>query len=423
MRFFKSYIVFFVLLCACVSKQNRYTVKPTKSISNPDNELLEVNAVVYNDTENSSVVYLSIDNENLIYKRPDTTIQFYAEMKIKYEVSNEASPKKITDSASFKLLDRADEQIQTKNILSKFKIKTESGESFNLTISVTDENKKTQYTQNVLINRKNYLSRQNFLITADNKVSYKNSFLPNQNVNIQLNSLSRASATVDCFFKEFAIALPPFSNKINEEFKYKPDSSFTISLTTSNLSIKMPETGFYHLRFDPASNNGLSLYTYDEAFPGVSNIKEMILCTRYIMTKQEYETCTASEDQKAAIDKFWLALGGSNERAKELLKRYYNRVKEANKLYTSYNKGWKTDRGMIFIVFGRPSHVYKNNHTETWVYGIESNPSSFRFVFHKEQSPFSNNDYTLDRNQYYKDQWYLAVDYWRQGRIYNVFEK
>jgi hypothetical protein len=219
MRFFKSYIVFFVLLCACVSKQNRYTVKPTKSISNPDNELLEVNAVVYNDTENSSVVYLSIDNENLIYKRPDTTIQFYAEMKIKYEVSNEASPKKITDSASFKLLDRADEQIQTKNILSKFKIKTESGESFNLTISVTDENKKTQYTQNVLINRKNYLSRQNFLITADNKVSYKNSFLPNQNVNIQLNSLSRASATVDCFFKEFAIALPPFSNKINEEFK------------------------------------------------------------------------------------------------------------------------------------------------------------------------------------------------------------
>ena len=159
-------------------------------------------------------------------------------MKIKYEVSNEASPKKITDSASFKLLDRADEQIQTKNILSKFKIKTESGESFNLTISVTDENKKTQYTQNVLINRKNYLSRQNFLITADNKVSYKNSFLPNQNVNIQLNSLSRASATVDCFFKEFAIALPPFSNKINEEFKYKPDSSFTISLTTSNLSDK-----------------------------------------------------------------------------------------------------------------------------------------------------------------------------------------
>lgn len=423
MRFFNSYILFFVLLCACVSKQNRYTVKPTKSITNPDNELLEVNAVVFNETENSSLVFLSIDNENLIYKRPDTTIQFYAEMKIKYEVANEASPKKIIDSASYKLLDRSDEQIQTKNILSKFKIKTESGENFNLTISVTDENKKTQYTQSLLINRKNYLSRQNFLITADNKVSYKNSFLPNQNVNIQLNTLSRNSATVDCFFKEFAIALPPFSNKVNEEFKYKPDSSFTISLSASNLSIKMPETGFYHLRFDPTSNDGLSLYTYDEAFPGVSNIKEMILCTRYIMTKQEYETCTVAEDQKAAIDKFWLALGGSNERAKELLKRYYNRVKEANKLYTSYNKGWKTDRGMIFIVFGRPSHIYKNNHTETWVYGIESNPSSFRFVLHKEQNPFSNNDYILDRNQYYKDQWYLAVDYWRQGRIYNVFEK
>ena len=122
-------------------------------------------------------------------------------MKIKYEVSNEASPKKITDSASFKLLDRADEQIQTKNILSKFKIKTESGESFNLTISVTDENKKTQYTQNVLINRKNYLSRQNFLITADNKVSYKNSFCVKSN-HVKFVTSSR---------NFFPIALPSFS--------------------------------------------------------------------------------------------------------------------------------------------------------------------------------------------------------------------
>lgn len=423
MRFFTSYILFLALLSACVPKQNRYTVKPTKSITNPDNELLEVNAVVFNETDFSSIVYLSIDNENLIYKRPDTTVQFYAEMKIIYELINEASPRKIIDSSSFKLLDRSEEQIQTKKILSRFKVKTEPGNNYSLMISVTDENKKTQYSQNITINRKNYLSRQNFLITADNMVSYKNSFLPFQTVNVQLNTLSKSSATVDCFFKEFAIALPPFSTKVLEEFKYKPDSSFTINLSASNITIKMPENGFYHLRFDPANNDGLSLYTYDEAFPGVSNIKEMILCTRYIMTKQEYETCNAAEDQKADIDKFWLALGGSNERAKELLKRYYNRVKEANKLYTSYNKGWKTDRGMIFIVFGKPTHLYKSNYSETWVYGIESNPSSFRFTFHKEQSPFTNNDFVLERSQFYKDQWYLAVDYWRQGRIYNVFEK
>jgi GWxTD domain-containing protein len=136
------------------------------------------------------------------------------------------------------------------------------------------------------------------------------------------------------------------------------------------------------------------------------------------MNKEEFESCKNANDKKAAIDNFWITIAGSKERARELLKRYYGRVKEANKYYSSYTQGWKTDRGIIFIVFGPPTSVYKNKNNETWVYGIESNPNSVHFNFIKTKNPFSDNDYILERSVYLKDPYYTAVDYWRQGRIY-----
>ncbi|HRD38102.1 MAG TPA: GWxTD domain-containing protein, partial [Bacteroidia bacterium] len=106
------------------------------------------------------------------------------------------------------------------------------------------------------------------------------------------------------------------------------------------------------------------------------------------------------------------------ERAKTLLKRYYARVTESNKLFTSYLPGWKTDRGMIYIVFGAPNNMYKFNGGETWVYGEETQSYAVRFHFKKVINPFSDNDYIMERNEYYKEAWYRAVDYWRQGHIY-----
>jgi hypothetical protein len=101
-----------------------------------------------------------------------------------------------------------------------------------------------------------------------------------------------------------------------------------------------------------------------------------------------------------------------------LLKRYYGRVKEANKYYTSYTQGWKTDRGMVFVVFGKPTNMYMTSKGEVWVYGMETSMNSIRFVFNKTENPFSDNDYILERSQFFKDPWYSAVDYWRQGHVY-----
>jgi hypothetical protein len=73
---------------------------------------------------------------------------------------------------------------------------------------------------------------------------------------------------------------------------------------------------------------------------------------------------------------------------------------------------------MIFIVFGAPTNMYKFPNGEQWVYGIETQPNAVRFNFKKMLNPFTDNDYALERDDYYKIHWYQAVDYWRQGHIY-----
>jgi GWxTD domain-containing protein len=408
-----------VLLTCQTNKQ--YTSRPTKSLVNPDSDLLEVNAVAYHLNDSVTTAYLEIKNENLLYKRPDTTQAFYAELKVSYKLLAEQNSKKILDSSSFYIFERSEgEHVKIQSLYSQFKLKVPRGSNYYLETEIYDLNKRTKYFKGLNIYKTNSFSEQNFLVTRGDTVIFKNVFFSGDEAVVRFSGASVSQVTVDCFLKEFGPALPPFSTKPSDELKYKPDSVFILKLRGDNYSLKMPEKGFYHIKADPKTDEGITLFTYDRTFPGVSNSHEMISCTRYIMNREEFETCknAIEEEKKSCIDDFWLNLGGSNERAKELLRRYYGRVKEANKNYTSYTQGWKSDRGMVFIVFGPPTNVYRSKKDEIWVYGNEANPSVLRLIFNKAENPLSDNDFVMERSQFYKEAWYTAVEYWRQGLIY-----
>ena len=36
---------------------------------------------------------------------------------------------------------------------------------------------------------------------------------------------------------------------------------------------------------------------------------------------------------------------------------YYARIRIANERYSHYTEGWKTDMGMVFIIYGEPSSI------------------------------------------------------------------
>jgi GWxTD domain-containing protein len=93
----------------------------------------------------------------------------------------------------------------------------------------------------------------------------------------------------------------------------------------------------------------------------VSDLDEAIKQLRYISRESELDSLleapTLSEKQ-TRFKEFWKKRDPSPDTPKnELMEEYYRRVAFTNKRFTRYRPGWKTDMGMIFIIFGPPNTV------------------------------------------------------------------
>lgn len=383
-----------------------------------ENNELNTKLGVYHISDSVSLLFYDIANDALIYKKNDTSAFFYSHCKLFYRISREASYRPISDSGSIDIYDRQ-MTVEAKHLSGYMYIRTLQGNAYFSEVTVTDGNKKAQYVYPIYIDKTSKDTRQNFLIRDSRQEIHFNSyFSPGETVYIETQTHPETLYTIDYFYKDFKIAKPPFSPEPMEHFSYKPDSSFSVSKTKNNIVLELPGQGFYHLKTNDATKEGVTLLVFESSYPKISNSEQMVLATRYIMNKKEFDVCMAADDKKTAIDQFWIDIGGSNERARELIRRYYNRVEESNRLFTSYREGWKTDRGMVYIVFGAPSSVAKRKNGEVWTYGDSGNPNSISFSFVKVINPFSDNDYSLERSEILKMPWYQAVDFWRQGRIY-----
>ncbi|HOM91208.1 MAG TPA: GWxTD domain-containing protein, partial [Bacteroidia bacterium] len=233
-----------------------------------------------------------------------------------------------------------------------------------------------------------------------------------QNANVQL------PLWVRCFYRNYPIAEPPFSSKPPLVFKYASDSSFQlVSDADKFYNLNINRYGMYQLQYDTLLKSGAALFNFGGEFPAVTTIEPMVSALRYITTLNEFNKIQQEDDKKEAVDQFWIDVSGSKERARFLIKIFYSRMQNANRFFTSYLEGWKTDRGMIYLIFGSPKTVYRTSDTEYWDYGFFKGYGSLNFSFRKMANPFTNNDYVLVRSAAYEPVWYMAVDHWRQGRI------
>ena len=152
-------------------------------------------------------------------------------------------------------------------------------------------------------------------------------------------------------------------------------------------------------------------------FPHVRSVDDLIECSRYITSRAEYERMMGSDDPKAALDAFWLDCADEVPRAKSLINTFYDRVEEANLYFSGLKEGWRTDRGMVHIVFGVPTKVRRYSGQEWWIYGEEGTPNAVTFRFTRVPNELDANHYELDRSVTYRSAWDRMVTSWRNGRI------
>ncbi len=160
-----------------------------------------------------------------------------------------------------------------------------------------------------------------------------------------------------------------------------------------------------------------------EDFPLVSGIDQMVESLIYIAREKELNEIRDAptlEEKRRRFDAFWGSLVSNRQVAENLLKQYYSRIEEANLLFTSHKEGWKTDRGMVYILLGAPVYVEVQFDTEVWYYSYSDRDPMNTFVFRrvrtlKGQETFQN--YILARRPEYERTWTRAVSRWRDGSI------
>ncbi len=413
-------LIAIAFISACKSGEKAATNKNVAGIYMPGLNLIDPEHVVFHKNDTLSELYFRLSSEDILYtkKRGDST--FSANLLIQYELVDK-STNAITDSASVPFIDYGDGK-EKKYLDGLINLKTTPNKAYDLVITFNDINRDQFIRKRIGVNRLDIYNYQNFLLLDSNQnVVFKNHFNTNDKVLITKNEANPAlSILLKYYSTNLPIAKPPFSVDENEEpLVFKPNFSSRLDFDSVNmLSYVIEKKGLYHFQASESVKTGPTIFNFQENFPKVKSLENMVGPMRYISTKKEFELLHDSLNPKKAMDDFWLTIAGSNDRARTLIREYYNRVENANNYFTSYLEGWKTDRGIIYIIFGSPNVVYKNKDYENWIYGEENNMMSISFVFHKVNNPVSDNDFSLSRSPMFKNAWFRAVDSWRNGRIY-----
>lgn len=410
-------ITAFLVGCSSVEKLSN---RDFADVYRKNSKLIDPDFAVYHLDDLKTEIYFKINTESLVYVENPREKTFTGKVKIAYRLYENFESRTLIDSASTVIEDET-EEVKEKNIYGKFELKIPSGKDYVLLVTSGDVNRDRQ-TQNLIdIQKTSALTRQNFKVT-DKKTGhmlFRNYIHADDVIQIEYNMLTAAAdLKIDYFDNSFPVTPPPFALDVDGPPSMRPASSKALRLSGENKATFSPDAfGLYHFKVSNESLDGLTLFYFDDKFPIIKNVSEMASALRFITSKNEYEAINEHRNLKTAVDSFWLNTAGSKTRARELIKAYYNRVQNANVFFSSYKEGWKTDRGIIYMIFGPPNMVYKSAQSEAWVYGEANNHLSVNFVFNKTQSPFTQNNYMLRRSPNYKNPWYRAVETWRQGRV------
>ena len=214
------------------------------------------------------------------------------------------------------------------------------------------------------------------------------------------------------FYKtDFPVASPPFTEKGAHVDRFMfADSSFHVD---HGQKIVLKSKGLYLVQQDTVAAEGFAFMAVNTSFPKLTKIEDIPDPLIFVCAKEEHDELVAAGSDKTKVDKVILDITRDKDRAKNFMRSYFRRVELANLFFTSYKEGWKTDRGMIYLIFGLPDEVSRTGPTEVWYYKNYKE----RFTFLKSGSVYDPNNYILQRSSKFTELWFNTVDLWRKSRF------
>ncbi len=260
--------------------------------------------------------------------------------------------------------------------------------SYNLKINVQD-----------LDNNNTYSFRDKLLLSLDNGFG--------QVLIYKENTDSKQNVTMEEINKLVALG----NNKIRLSFQYfhNKDIIKELELKIENYKkknkilfsdLKLNSEGFYVIDFELPSDyygkisttlnimgkkTSKSFFIHNEKYDLWSqDIDEVIGVMRYILPISDIKALKDMdiEEKFEYISNFWESKDPDQSTVEnELLEEFTDRIKYVNLNFSDFNKGWRTDKGRIYIIYGKPDSRNVYSSQSDGVYEVWTYPSGIKFTF------------------------------------------
>jgi GWxTD domain-containing protein len=412
----------FVILFGAISCKGPMKVTVDRNFAdmyNPGSSRLHPDYNIYNSSDDSSELLIKIFPVELLYYQDSKAGNYAGKVRIDYMLSefDGEGRTQVADSGMYTYNFIREEA--GKRFIGRIPIRADTGKIYELKVKATDMVRKDEYQRFLIVDKRSRFSQQNFMVlNGDQNMLY---FAPyvigNNTFTIRYRDKGYSKVYISYYGGDTPLPKPTFSSASDAGFFEKPDSVWILPFN-NDLKYMLKYEGLYHFRLDTAFKEGLTIFNFGESFPKVTRPEQLVGPLAYLTSSSEYEKLTNSTNQKLAFDNFWLNKTDNIEKARELIRIYFNRVYFANYYFTSYKAGWKTDRGMVYIIYGPPQTIYRNNSQEKWIYYRKSITTSITFTFDYCPSPYTVNNYVLQRSESNEWHWREAIDSWRRGKVF-----
>ena len=312
------------------------------------------------------------------------------------------------------------EKVWTEKITSPSYKKSISRESFNLSFRsinlvpgeyfiktiLADKESHQEYLSERMFKVKDYKVKpaiSDILFSTNKKNSNDNSkIIPNISRNI-----SNSKVGLNFFFEVYTDSSTVSNIEFNIADKngkiiYSKFRKQTFNETKTQIYYSINDTtlnfGTYILTVILKDNDGNQISISKKPFfsrwvglpASVQDIDEAIAQLLYIASPSDIEYMEEGKTEKEKIMRFlqyWKSKDPSpGNEENQVFEEYFNRVSFANENFSSYTKGWRSDRGMVFIILGAPNNIdrhpfeYDSKPYEVWQY-YDLN-KSFVFIDH-----------------------------------------
>jgi len=410
-------------LLGCSAPQ-RNVVRPqtgTKSgMYNPGSTRLHPAYTVYHNSLNSSVLMAKIFPVELLFSDANAERKMLAKLRISFQMTDITDKNSVVmaDSGTYEysfLKENAD-----KRFITQIPLKAVNGKVYELRINAVDMIRKEENITFKMVDKTSLFTQQNYLVKdfARHIPYFEPCVTGDAPFRIEYRTDTFSRIFISYYGQESPLPRPSFSLARELEFMEKPDSMWILKYQKST-PFQLGYEGVFHFQFDTTVREGLTVLNFGPDYPRIKQPEQMIEPLAYLTSSGEYEKIKKAGNPKLAVDNFWLGLTDNNmDRARELIRVYYNRVYFANYYFTTFKPGWKTDRGMIYIIYGPPEAVARTHGSEKWIYYKNNFATTLTFTFEYKSSPYTLNNYILLRSEGYDGYWRQAVDTWRNGSVF-----